>query len=111
MTIVIVVCNIRPALFSFKLNFAILFLGILGILFYLLAYIFVEYIFHTDISNTLQWIFSSPQFWILLPVCIISSEGLYVFMRRFSDFNANANTGTDDLDKSIVIEMNEHIPK
>lgn len=90
-TIVIVVCNIRPALFSFKLNAAMLILSIIGIAFYLIAYIFVEYIFHTDISNTFQWIFSSAQFWIVLPLCLISSEGLYVFMRRYSDFNANAN--------------------
>ena len=94
MTIVIVVCNIRPALFSFKLNFAMLILSLSGIAFYLIIYIFIEYIFHTDISNTLQFIFSSPQFWILLPLCIVGSEGLYVFMRRFSDFNANANADT-----------------
>ena len=67
-----------------------LFLCVIGIAFYLIAYIFVEYIFHTDISNTMQWVFSSPQFWIALPVCLMASEGLYVFMRRYSDFNANA---------------------
>ena len=38
----------------------------------------------------MQWVFSSPQFWIALPVCLMASEGLYVFMRRYSDFNANA---------------------
>lgn len=73
LTIVIVTCNIRPALFSFKLNFAMLFLCVIGVAFYLIVYIFIEYIFHTDISNTMQWVFSSPQFWIALPVCLIAS--------------------------------------
>ena len=90
MTIVIIVCNIRPALFSYKLNLAMVILSLAGVAAYLIVYIFIEYIFHTDITNTLQWILSSVQFWILVPFCVIASEGLYVFMRRYSDFNANA---------------------
>lgn len=41
LTIVIVVCNIRPALFSFKINFAMVLLCVIGVIFYLIMYLFI----------------------------------------------------------------------
>ncbi len=66
LTIVVIICNIRPALFSYGLHAVFLLSCLLGVLLFYLVYVFIEYILYTDIKNTLSWQMSTIQYWLLV---------------------------------------------
>lgn len=66
LAIVVIICNIRPALFSYGLHATLLIVSILGVMSFYIIDIFIEFILDTDIKNTLFWQLRSPQYWILV---------------------------------------------
>lgn len=66
MSIIVIICNIRPALFSYGLNAMFLLICLLGVFFYYIVYIIIEYLLYTDIKNTLFWQLSTIQYWLLV---------------------------------------------
>lgn len=116
LAIVVIICNIRPALFSYGLHATLLIVSFLGILSFYIVDVFIEFMLDTDIKNTLFWQLSSPQYWILVSIlviqivlCIAATEGVYAMVTRFILFNKNVRRTDGLLDKTEgqTVEMSE----
>lgn len=120
LTIVVIICNIRPALFSYGLHSVFLLSCVLGVLAFYLIYIIIEFLLYTDIRNTLIWQLSTIQYWLLvlykvmqIPLGVLATEGLYVVATRYFEFNKNVRKEGTLLDKDQHVELTEvrHLPK
>jgi low affinity Fe/Cu permease len=66
LTLIVFICNIRPALFSYGLHATFVLTCALGVVAYYIIYIIIEFVLYTDIKNTLFWQMSTIQYWILV---------------------------------------------